>query len=900
MTNALIPGEDQQSAAGTKAPFRPVFVLLADGTSALIRPVRAEDHSEVVALHEHASDESIYLRFFSHNRASSEAFVKGITHPGPGARSLVAVRSGRLVGVATATTVDGGDDGQVAGRCAEVAFFVDETLHGVGIATALLEQLAGWARQLRMTTFVAEVLAENVPMLRVFHDAGFGLSEQREHGVVTLTLDLRANAETVTAGDARERQAERRSLEPLLVPGSVAVLGVSRETDKVGRNVLDNIRRAGFGGQLYALGRPGLAIPGVSCVSELGALPEGLDLVVVALPGPQVEEAVRVCAQRGAHSCVVLTSGLGETGQTGRDAEQRMAQVAHEHGMRLVGPNCFGVLSNLRGTRLEAIFGRTRPRPGALAIGSQSGGVGLSLLEAAEARGTGVACFLSLGNKADVSGNDLLAAWTDDPEIKAVVLYLESFHRPRKFARLAATLSRRKPLLVVFGGSSAAGTRGGASHTAAAATPARAIQALFRAAGAVDVDGVPDLVDTAALLTEQPLPRGPRLGIIGNAGGMGIIAADAAHRLALDVPELGDGTRRSLVAAIPRVAGVSNPVDLGAGAGPEEYAAAVRLLMASGEVDSVLVSVAATSVTDLDGIETAVEQAAQDAPELPCLAVISGAPLERGDRTTRFASSEAAVRAMAHAVRYVTWLRTADTPVPVPRVADEDVFVQEPPTAAGEQSVTWLGAEASAELLAGAGVRSAPWRQVRSGREAVAAAHDLGFPLVVKAADPTIVHKTEGRLVHTGLRTRRDLLAAVRQVHEAAGPRSPVLVQQQLSGPEFAVGVVRDPRFGPLVMVASGGVQLDLWGDQTYLMPPVGPADVRTALQSLRTWPLLTGFRGSPPLDGDAVVELVRSVAELALDRPDVLELDLNPVIVTQTGPFCVDAKVRVRSAEER
>ncbi|MGZ4457502.1 MAG: bifunctional acetate--CoA ligase family protein/GNAT family N-acetyltransferase [Nocardioidaceae bacterium] len=881
------------------ADFRPVHVLLADGTGAQIRAAGSGDHDEVAALHARASDESIYRRFFSVSRAAVDAFVDVICGSSPQVWSLVAVRSGRLVGVATAS--DTGTDE------AEVAFLVDEELHGIGIATALLEQLAAWARRRGLSTFVAEVLVDNPPMLRVFHDAGYQLSEQREHGEITLTMDLRVGADAVAAADARERQAERRSLRALFEPRSVAVLGVSRDDHKIGHQILANVQRAGYDGALFALGRPDLRVPGVTCVSTLEELPDDLDLVVVVLPGPTVETAVRRVADKGARCCVVISSGLGETGAAGRDTEARMTAYAGEHGMRLVGPNCFGVLSNLRETRLDATFGWNRPAPGTLAVGSQSGGVGLALLGAAEARGTGVACFVSLGNKADVSGNDLLAAWNDDPDVHAAALYLESFHDPRKFARLAAAFNRRKPLLVVFGGSSAAGTRAGASHTAAHATSARAIHALFRAAGVIDVESIQDLVDTAALLTEQPRPRGPRLGIVGNAGGLGIIAADAAHRLGLDVPELGPATRAALRDAVPGLSGDANPVDLGAAADAASFERTVRLLLTSGEVDTVLVGVAATTVTDTDAIGAAVDRAAAGTPDLPCLLVPTGAAprterhhagepatADGAHRATRFATSEAAVAALRHAVRYQLWLRTADAPVPLPATADDDRRAGPEDTAG-----TWLDAGAAADLLASVGVRSVDWRLVGSVREAIAAAHDLGFPLVVKSATPDVVHKTEDHLVRTGLENRRELVAAVHDIQVAQHARTEVLVQRQLEGPEIAVGLVRDPQFGPLVMVASGGVTLDLWEDQTFLMPPLGRHDVRSALEGLRTWPLLNGFRGSRRLDSEAVVSLVCAVARLALERPDVVELDLNPVIVTESGPWCVDSKVRVRTRQQ-
>lgn len=867
-------------ALGTGVSFRPIFVLLADGTSARIRAAEPADHDEVLALHERASDESIYRRFFSVSRVSAQHFVEAVCSPTSTMRTLVAVRSGHLVGMASAS-VEAAED-------AEVAFLVDESLHGVGIATALLEQLATWCRRIGVTRFVADVLTENTPMLRVFHDAGFSLHEDSAYGVVTLKMDLREGPESVAASDRRERQAERRSLSALFEPRTVAVLGVSRSLGKIGRQVLENIKRSGFSGRLFAVGRPGLEVPGTTCVSAED-LPVGLDLAVVALPAAEAERAVGLLAQRGTRCCVVVTSGLGDDGEAGRAAELRMSAVAHEHGMRLVGPNCFGVISTLRGTRLNAAFGGPLPPTGSLAVGSQSGGVGLAILDAAGARDTGVACFVSMGNKADVSGNDLIAAWTDDPGVRAAALYLESFHDPRKFARLAATFSRRKPLLVVYGGSSVAGTRAGASHTAAQATPARALHALFHAAGVIAVDSVAELVDASALLTEQPLPRGPRLGIVGNAGGLGIIAADAAHRCGLDVPELGVTTQAALRQAVPGAPGTSNPVDLGAGASAVSFAGAVRQLLTSGEVDALLVSVAATALTDSQAIADAVEEAA-DSLDLPSMTVIPHSDA-RTRRTTRFASSEAAVRALRHAVTYQAWLRTADAPMPVP--AGQTGETASPGHDAGVD--TWLDAEAADAMLSSVGIRSAPWHQLTSPDEAGSAAEAMGFPLVVKTAVPAIVHKTEDALVRMGLSDAGTLSAAVRDVQSRAGAGSPVLVQRQVTGPEIAVGAVRDPRFGPLVMVASGGVAIDLWADQTFLMPPLGRHDVRTALESLRTWPLLNGFRGSRRLDGEAVVDLVLAVGRLALERPDLVELDLNPVVVTEEGPVCVDAKIRIR-----
>jgi len=860
-------------------------VLLANGASLMVRPLVASDHDDLIALHRRASDTSIYKRFFSCNRSSADTFVETIVSAGPDTHSLVAVRHSHVVGVATA--IDRDD------LTAEVALLVDESMHGMGIGSILLEHLARAARARGVRSFVADVLTENIAMLRVFHDLGFVLVEQRDHEVLALSLDITPRVESVEASDARARHARRASLRPLFEPRSVAVVGVSRRRGGIGREVVENLLAGGYAGELHAVGHPDLRMPLVTCLDAVADLPPDLDLAVVAAPPDRLAETVEQLGELGTHVCVVLTSGLAETGADGASLERRVAQAAREHDMRLVGPNCFGVLSNLHGTRLDATFGRVRPTPGALAVGSQSGGVGIALLDAARARGLGVATFVSLGNKADVSGNDLLSAWQDDPEVRTAALYLESFHDPRAFARLAARFSRSKPLLVVFGGSSAAGLRAGASHTAAHATPARALRALYQAAGVVEVEDLEDLVDTAALCSEQPLPRGGRLGVLSNAGGLGILAADAAQRRDVEVPALSDATRRRLRREVPGAAGVTNPVDLGAGAAPDSFAQAAQCLAASGEVDTLLVITAATAVTEVTATVEAVESTLDGFPELPCLSVVVGEAATEASRTTRFRSADTAVRSLAHVLRHVEWRRSAAARV---WLRAEAARTEELTPVNGGGRTPWLGVQEVERLLDGAGVRSVPHAVVRTAEEVASAVAELGTPLVAKTADPSTVHKTEAQLVRTGLRSVQEVTSAVQRIRaSAADPALPVLLQQQVSGPELAFGVTRDPTFGPLLMLASGGTSLDLWDDQVFLMPPLGPDDVREALASLRTWPLVTGFRGAEPLDAEAVVQLVVRLGRLVLDHPEIEEMDLNPVIVTPEGPVCVDAKVRAQ-----
>ena len=873
--------------------FSPRTVLLANGSRAQVRVTTADDRPALLDLHRGASDASLYLRFFTVNRSAGESFVQRVCTPSTTTWSLVAEQGGRVLGIATAMVDSPGS--------AEVALLVDEDLHGQGVGTLLLEHLAAWSWRRGVATFVADVLTANAPMMRVFHDAGFRLTQHRDHDVLSLSMDIRPSAASVAAADSRERTAERRSLTPLLEPTSVCVVGVSRHRGGIGREVLENILGGGYTGTVTAVGRPGLDVPGAGCVSSLDQVPPHLDLAVIALPVEQLDDAIRTLGARGTRACVILTSGLGETSAQGRRHERRLADLADDFGMRLVGPNCFGVMSNLRGTRLNATFGRGGAEPGALAVGSQSGGVGVAVLDASRARGTGIACFVSLGNKLDVSGNDLLAAWADDPAVRAAALYLESFHDPRKFARVAAVFARQKPLLVAFGGTSSAGLRAGASHTAANATPARALQALFRTAGVVAVDGVEDLGDTAALLTEQPLPRGARLGVLGNAGGLGILAADAAQRAGLQLPELSPQTRRALSTAAPGAASTTNPVDLGAAAGPEAYRTALDALGSSGDVDAVLVLTAATAVTDLQKVSEVV--AAGAGVDVPVLSVAVGSGRSASAGTvTGFRSVEAAIHALARACTYADWRRlntgaASDDPALV--VDDVDGGAASPWSRNAAADAGWLAAADASALLGEVGARVPTMTTVHSVEEAEVAADRIGFPVVVKAAAGEIVHKSDARLVRTGLHDTRDVRAAAGDLLAALGTGSPLLVQQQVTGPELAIGLTRDERFGPLVMVASGGVNLDLWQDQVFLMPPLRRSEVRDALRSLRTWPLLDGFRGAEPVDVAAVVDLVEAAGRLGAQHPEIVELDLNPVVCTPSGPVCVDVKVRAPHARD-
>ena len=894
--------------SGTQVParFRPsrpaADVLLADGSIAVIRGLLPEDREALDELHEHASDDSIRFRFFAPSRTAGHDYVaRMFSDDRAPVECLVATLGGRLVAVATAEAVPDGDP-----TSAEVAFLVADDLHGLGLGSLLLEHLAARARDHGIRRFTAEVLSGNRAMLGVFKDAGFTLSRSSSEGITDLVMSTSASSAAVAAADQRERQAEARSLHPLLTPRCVAVVGARRDGTGVGHAVLGSIREGGFTGTVYAV-HPRAAkvdgdLDGVPAYPHLVDVPEHDDIAVVAVPPKRVLSVVEDAVAAGVSSLVVVTSGLGEMGEEGARIQRSIARLARAHSIRVIGPNCLGVMVNYPDVRLNATFTRAKPPPGGLAVASQSGGVGIALLDVATRWGLGIGSFISLGNKTDVSGNDLLAAWVEDPRVTAAALYLESFGNAPKFARMARTFSERKPLLGVVGGRSAGGIRAGTSHTAAAATPAAGVDALFAQSGVIACRSAEDLAQTALLLAEQPLPDGARVGVISNAGGVGVLAADALDARGLLVPEFSAQLCAALGAHITSTVGTSNPVDLGAGVAPDDLAASVELVLASGEVDTLLVPLVATSVSDPHLMLEALVAARARQPGPPMVLVpMGGMPVEPGTHPgiTVLASLDFAAGSIAKVVKYAAWLAEPRDEVP-PTDEDRADLSRRAAQALAASSDTggWLPAHDAAALLTPYGL--APDGDIAPDSAAAAKlATRIGFPVAVKVADPEIVHKSDRGLVRVGLRTVAEVRRAVRGF-EAELHRSPVpvLVQPMASGVELALGIVRDPGFGPLVMVAAGGVATEVWDDRAFLVPPVSRLDAARVVRSLRIWPLLEGYRGTEPADVEALERLVVSLGQLALDVPEVAELDLNPVVVGPTGAVLVDVKARLAGSE--
>jgi acyl-CoA synthetase (NDP forming)/GNAT superfamily N-acetyltransferase len=872
----------------------PADVLLRDGTIAVIRPLGPGDLAGLAELHESVSDDSLRLRFFSASRYAAREYVEHL-RDAPDTRALVLERNGRICALATAEPVEPG--------AAEVAFLVADELHGLGVGSLLLEHLAAVCREGGVRRFLAEVLWENRAMLDVFLDAGFAVVRHNEGASVSVEMDTVASAEAVAAADYRECQAEARSLRPLLYPRALAVVGARADGSGVGAAILRSVVAGGYTGELHVVHPRAGEVEGVAAVRRLSDLPVPVDLVLIAVPATQVLDALADAADACVPAAVIVTAGFGELGEEGVRLQRRILALARQRSIRVVGPNCLGLMSLDPEVRLNATFSGSVPPPGGLAVASQSGGVGIVLADTAQELGLGVASFVSLGNKVDVSSNDLLAAWRDDPRVTAAALYLESFGNAPKFARFARRFAERKPLLAVVGGRSSGGRRGGASHTAAAASPAVAVDALFAQAGVIGCEGADDMAEAALLLAEQPLPAGRRVAVLTNAGGTGVLAADAADAWGLSVPELSARLRDRVAPHLNGTAGTGNPVDAGAAVPARDLGALADLLLGSDEVDALLVLLVATGANDAAAGMRAVAAVRQQHPDKPLVLVPMGGlrvPAGGLPGVTTYRNHTAAVRAMARAARYAEWrAHPPEEPVAVDRDRAEDARV----TAAALLGSTtdeagWLSVADATGLLAAYGLD--PLGEVVTGADAaVEAATWLGYPVAVKVAGREVPHKSDRGLVKVGLASPGEVAAAIAAFEQELGDSDvPVLVQNVASGLEIALGVIRDPRFGPLVMVAAGGVAVDVWRDRTFLLPPVSRNDALRAVRSLRIWPLLEGYRGSPPADVDGLVDLLVELGALAEDVPQIADVDLNPVMVGPESCSVVDVKVRLdRSA---
>jgi len=882
--------------------------LLRDGGSIHIRALRADDKERLQA-HFHALGfDSVRFRFLGAKKDLTPADLRYFTeldfsrHVG-----LVALRrqDGQEEFIGVGRYIRAEDDH----RRAEFALAVVDAWQGRGVGTLLLEHLARIAAAEGVQRFEAEILATNRKMFDVVVALGFRTDESSRAGVVHAWFPIEPTPETRRASDERAWHAAAEGVRALLHPRSVAVVGASRDPSSLGAALVANLVRHGFRGAIYPVNSRADHVEGLRAYPTLAAVGHPIDLVLVAVPAPGVEAVVDECARIGARGVVVISAGFAEVSEEGRAVQLRLRDRARECGLRLVGPNCMGVINTDPAVSLDATFAPTFPPAGNVGMLSQSGALGVAVLDYARALDIGVSTFVSVGNKADVSGNDLLAYWKDDPRTQVVALYLESFGNPRRFARLAPEVARRKPIVAVKSGRSAAGTRAASSHSAALASLDVAVDALFEQAGVIRTETLEDLFDVVSLLATQPVPQGPRVGVVTNAGGPGILLADACEARGLQLPELAPSTREALRAFLPPTASVANPVDMIASAQPADYARAIEAVGADANVDSVVVIFVPPLALGVDAIAESIARGAGTVPaDKPVLTVFlssRGAPpaLATGarGRLPSYSFPENAARALAAAERYGRWRsRPRGEPIRLTARARSAVRAIVDRALAGQDQPLWLDPMDTQELLRAADIAVADARLVTPDR-APALAESMRYPLVAKAVSTGLVHKSDIGGVALGLRSEDDVRAAVTTLHArlavAGRTLEHVLLQREVpDGLEALVGVVSDPTFGPLVLCGFGGVQVELLRDAAFRLPPVTDVDAAEMIDHLRMKALLDGYRGSPPADRDALIRLVQRVSALVEAVPELRELDLNPVKVMARGRgvVVVDARVRL------
>jgi acetyl coenzyme A synthetase (ADP forming)-like protein len=868
-----------------------VDVILRDGSTLRLRPPVADDADALVAFFGGLSEESRRLRFHGVtrvDRASVDHFLApdwvergalaGLLADDAGSPRIVAVAEYLRLHDATA---------------AEIAFAVADELQLRGAGTRLLEQLAARAAAVGIRSFVAEVMPENSAMLAVFRDAGFEVSRQLELGEIEVRFPIEPTAAFVARVEERDHVAVTASLAPFFRPSSVAVVGASRRRGSIGGELFRNVVTGDFAGAAYPVNGSGEPVAGVRAYRSIAEIPDPVDLAVVCVPAAAVPDVASSALASGVRALCVISAGFAETGADGRALQEQLLAIARSHGARLVGPNCLGIAST--SVALNATFAPRALPPGRIAFSSQSGALGLALLEKAAERNLGFSAFVSIGNKADVSANDLLEWWEDDEGTDVVLLYLESFGNPRKFGRLARRVARSKPILALKAGTTGAGARAASSHTAALAGSDAAVEALFQQAGVLRARTLEELVDAAALLSSQPLPRGRNVGVVTNAGGLGILCADACDAAGLTLPSLSAETTAALAALVPREASLANPVDLLGSATEKTYEAALPHLLADPRLDALIVLFVPPVVARPEDVAAAIGRAAAGA-EKPVLAVVmsaAGTPAvlhEDGSTVASFPYPESAARTLGLAAKRAEWLRRPAGTVPSLDGIDAGRARQIVESALAASGAAWLDPARTGDLLEAYGVPRVQERVAEDEDAAVAGARELGYPVVVKTAAPG-AHKTERGGIALDLRDEREVRTAIARIG------LPVLVQPYLhGGAELLAGVVQDPVFGPLVAFGPGGVLAELIGDAGFRIAPLTDVDAEDLVLGGKAGRLVRGFRGASPADAGALVDLVHRLARLAEDLPEVAELDLNPVIATPSGLAVVDARIRLEA----
>jgi acyl-CoA synthetase (NDP forming)/RimJ/RimL family protein N-acetyltransferase len=861
------PAEDERPPA--PPPHWEADIVAADGGTVHLRPICPEDAEGLTGLMDRSSDQTRYYRFFGPMKRLSAKELHRFTHVDHDARvAFVVLLGDQVIGVGRYDRYPGTDD-------AEVAFLIEDAHQRRGLGSVLLEHLAAAARERGIKRFVAEVLAQNSTMVRVFQDAGYKSQRSYEDGVVHLSFPIEPTEDALAVAYEREQRSESRSIARLLTPSSVAVVGASNDDGKIGNALLRHLLDYGFAGPVYPVNPTARHVRGVPAYADIESIPDDVDLALVAVPADEVAGVVEACRRKQVRGLVVVSGGFGESGPEGLEAERRLVASARASGMRVVGPNCLGVVNTDPAVRLNASLAPMVPGRGRVGFFAQSGALGVALLERARSRGIGLSTFVSAGNRADVSGNDLLQYWATDPGTEVVLLHLESFGNPRKFARLARTVGRTKPVVAVKSGRHV-GVAPGLAGTSVA-VPEQSVAALFASAGVIRVETVAQMFDVGTLLAHQPLPAGDRVAIVGNSTAIGVLVADAVLEEGLQLAH-------------------EKPVDIGVSGTPQQFRDALQAAVDDDGVDAVIAVFLPPLMSGSDEFGPALRDVAAGStkPVLasflstegvpPDLAVLDEHGMPARGSVPSYSTPERAVISLAKVAEYARWRRRPVGELPeLPDVDEEAARTVVRGALASAPAGRELDDDELMALLGAYGVPLLRTRTVTDPEAAVAAADEVGYPVVLKSTAPWLRHRSD----LGGVRLDLADADAVRTAYAAIPSGDPVIVQEMAApGVATVVEIVDDPSFGALVSFGVGGVATELLGDRAFRTLPLTDLDAAELVREPRAWPLLDGWRGSEPVDTAALEDLLLRVARLADDLPEVLRLTLEPVIVGPANPW--------------
>ncbi len=886
-------------------------LILRDGSTATVHVAVPEDAHGLAAFFKRLSPESRRNRFFTDSKPGESAIDQMCDNSDPTqVLTMIVTRYAEGEPRIIAAGSYFADDETTA----EVAVTVEDAFQGKGLGTLLLERLALLAIQHGFTQFKAITHTGNKRMLDVFRKSGFPVTEKYDDGFVTVEFSVLPGADSVARTELRDRLFTAASMRPIFKPRSVAVIGASRNPTAIGYRIMEGLVLNRFQGCIYPVNPKADVICSMKAYPSVRDLPEAVDLAVIVVPRDHVMKAVDDCAARGVRSLIVISAGFAETNEEGGALQDALVEKVRGYGMRMIGPNCLGVINTDPEHSLNASFSPIFPPPGRIAMTSQSGALGLAILALAKRLNLGLSTFVSMGNKADVSGNDLLQYWEEDEGTDVILLYLESIKNPGRFARIARRVARKKPIICIKGGRTAAGLRAASSHTAALAGGDAPVEALFRQTGVIRCDSLEEMFDLAAALGNQPLPAGNRIGIVTNAGGPGIMCSDTCEANGLIVPVLSQDVQDELASFLPSAAATGNPVDMIASAPKEHFRRTVETVLRSDDVDAVIVIYIPVGVAEnediFDGIREGVAAARasddKNKPVLACMMVEEGTtpPIEvNGEKIPTYAFPEAPAHVMGKVAEYAAWLK--EPPGVIPEFTDIDPYRAQDicRKAVEERGAGWLSAEETRDVLSAFRLPVGEGGVAKTADEAAAVAERIGYPVAVKLASLTIVHKTDMGGVALNLTNAsavREAFETIQQKLSDAGQLDAmegVLVQPMVSGGvEVMVGVTSDPVFGPLIAFGLGGVHVEILADICFRVTPLTDRDADEMIHLIRGHRLLEGYRGHQPADIEAIKEILLRISLMVEEVPQITELDLNPIFALEPGKGChiVDARIKV------